>query len=136
MAVVGPRWTRYLPGRRGARTVTPAPVVPARFDVSTEQVGDATVVAVAGEVDIAAAPGLGAALAAPAADRPLVIDLGGVTFMDSTGLALLLKTVRARAPRVAIAAPEGPARLLFAVSGTEDELPLHWSRDEALRAAG
>jgi anti-sigma B factor antagonist len=132
--MAGRFWTRHLPGRRGARTAARPQVLPERFDVRAEQAGDTTIVAVTGEVDIATAPSLRAALAGVPADAPLVIDLSAVTFMDSTGLAILLEAVRARGERVAIVCPEGPARLLFAVSGTEDELPLHGTRADAVRA--
>ena len=50
---------------------------------------------VAGELDFATAGPLRARLRA-LGDRPVVLDLGGLTFTDSTGLALLLEE-RARA---------------------------------------
>jgi anti-anti-sigma factor len=42
------------------------------------------VLAVAGDVDLATAPIMGETLAAE--KRPVVLDLGEVTFMDSSGL--------------------------------------------------
>lgn len=53
----------------------------------------ATVVSVSGEVDVATAPALRDRLASVAdgADgRPVVVDLSGVTFIDSTGLGVLI----------------------------------------------
>jgi anti-sigma B factor antagonist len=135
MAVIVRRWTKLLPGRRRTRPVTPAdPLRLAQFGVETVDVGGTTVVAVTGEVDIATTPQLRSALQDAA--EPLVVDLSGVTFMDSTGLATMLTTASAHPSGFAIACPEGPARLLFAVTATEEELPLYASRDEALRAVG
>ena len=57
-----------------------------------ERIGDVSKVAVFGEVDIATVPELNQALAEAVADSPegLVIDLLGVTFMDSSGLGALI----------------------------------------------
>lgn len=57
-----------------------------------ERIGDVSKVAVFGEVDIATVPELNQALAEAVADAPegLVIDLLGVTFMDSSGLGALI----------------------------------------------
>jgi anti-sigma B factor antagonist len=48
------------------------------------------VIIVAGDVDIAGGPILEAALLQREDDRPLVVDLGGVSFIDSSGLRSLL----------------------------------------------
>ncbi|MGK2948473.1 MAG: STAS domain-containing protein [Acidimicrobiales bacterium] len=64
----------------------------ARDDFSTTVVeGDPPVVEVAGEVDLATAGELAAALEPLLAtgDGPIVLDVGGVTFIDSSGLAVL-----------------------------------------------
>jgi anti-sigma B factor antagonist len=54
---------------------------------------DGICVAVAGEVDIDTAPRMRLALAAAlAAASRVVVDLGAVTFMDSSGLAALIAT--------------------------------------------
>jgi anti-anti-sigma factor len=54
------------------------------------------VLVVHGEIDLATAPAMAGAIAAlaPAAgERPVVIDVGGVTFIDSTGLKALLNAL-------------------------------------------
>jgi anti-sigma B factor antagonist len=108
------------------------------FSVERSQEGAAEIWAVTGEIDMATKPRLQAVLdAIPGADAPIVVDLSAVTFMDSTGLAVLLRIDRAAREagrRLAIACPEGPARLVLAVSGVEDELPLYLTRAEALAA--
>ncbi len=50
----------------------------------------AGILTVTGEIDMSNAPGLGAALARePAAGTALTVDLTGVTYVDSAGLAVL-----------------------------------------------
>ena len=63
------------------------------FDVNVRSEGGATVVALAGELDIAAAPTLEERLEVVFADGPsrLVFDLRGLEFIDSTGLSVLVK---------------------------------------------
>lgn len=99
------------------------------------------VVSIAGELDIATVPHLTAALQGePVADaEAVVVELTGVTFMDSTGLAALMTLKRdldARGGRLLLACPEGPARLLFDVSGVDAQLALYSTREEAEAAAG
>ena len=57
---------------------------------------DGPCVAVSGEVDIETAPRLRRTLVdAAGAGQPVVVDLGAVTFMDSSGLAALIVAQRA-----------------------------------------
>jgi anti-anti-sigma factor len=63
------------------------------FDVHTHQIGDTDVVAPVGELDLGTAHTLGAALAAAAhhgAPR-VVLDLRRVTFVDSSGIGIIVK---------------------------------------------
>ena len=98
----------------------------------------ATVVAVYGEIDLAAQDRLRAALgAALAAAGPVVVDLSGCTFMDSTGLhALLDARERAEQRRVALVLSclpdQAPAQLLNLAVPTVFEV--HPSRSAALQA--
>lgn len=62
--------------------------------VRSEKRGDAVVIRVTGELDLLTAPILDELLSeaeAGSVDAPLVLDLTGVTFMASAGLALLMK---------------------------------------------
>jgi anti-sigma B factor antagonist len=87
------------------------------------------VVAVSGEIDLATAPQLRAALddALDAGPRELCVDLGGTTFMDSTGLHVLF-AVNAEAMalgcRLTIVCPPGPVRRLLDVTGYGERLPI------------
>jgi anti-anti-sigma factor len=64
----------------------------------------------------------------------VVVDLTEVAFMDSTGLSALLTfeaDLGARRRRLAIACPEGAARLVLDVAGVAERLPLYLTRAEA-----
>jgi anti-sigma B factor antagonist len=87
-------------------------VGPSAFEVTVEERGGAVHAVVAGELDISTAPLLEEALGRAEAEGPplLVIDLSGLSFMDSTGLRLLIGAdARAR---------EGGRRLVL-VQGNE-----------------
>jgi anti-anti-sigma factor len=114
-----------------------APDAPARpFAVQVSAAGFGTLVEVTGEVDIATSPRLRAALEErPRAEGRVVLDLTGVTFMDSSGLSVVLSLQRdaaATGERLAVVCPPGPARLLFEVTGVDAELRLFATRDAAL----
>lgn len=58
--------------------------------------GHETVVSVRGDVDLLSAPTLGAVMSAQIAEarqRPLVLDLAGLTFMDAAGLTVIVGAV-------------------------------------------
>ena len=87
---------------------------------------DATVVSLAGELDIASAPGLERQLEAAQSSEPvkLVIDLTALEFIDSTGLRVLL-TARRRASdarqALVLRNPRGQVRRIFEVSGVLEQ---------------
>jgi anti-anti-sigma factor len=123
---------------RRRRRAEPPATAPTGVEVT--HAGGAEVWAVEGEIDIATKSRLQAVLdAVPRGDAPLVVDLTDVGFMDSTGLSALLAIERAAGEsgrRLAIVCPEGPVRLILAVTGVEDDLPLYLTRAEALEATG
>jgi anti-anti-sigma factor len=70
-------------------------MLPPEFSVSVGRSGATVRLAVAGELDLATAPLLAdhlAAVGAPGAD--VVLDLAGLTFLDSSGVTLLLGAAR------------------------------------------
>jgi anti-sigma B factor antagonist len=94
-----------------------------------------TTVSIAGELDIATTRPVRDAL--EAAGDAVVVDLTDVTFMDSTGLGVLLafeRSLRERGGRMTIACPEGPARLIFDVTGVDKQIRLYGSLDAAQAA--
>jgi anti-sigma B factor antagonist len=105
------------------------------FGLRREDEGDVAVIVVAGDVDVATAPELRAALRSLPPGSQVVVDLCETRFMDSSGLAVLLAehVDSDRDLRVACE-PSGPIRRLFDLSMTGDRLPVHASRAEALAA--
>lgn len=57
----------------------------------------------------------------------VLIDLGGVTFIASIGIRMLVLTARAvggRGGRVALVAPQGPARDVLELTGIDNAIPI------------
>lgn len=106
--------------------------------VAVEQVEGASVIALRGEHDLSTGPTIQAACDDAFAHSPsIVFDLAGATFIDSTVVGVMVSARRRAAESggcVAVVAPAGrpPARVLTLV-GINDVLPLHETRDEALR---
>jgi anti-sigma B factor antagonist len=95
---------------------------------------------VEGELDIATAPRMIAALneAFVELSTPLVVDLSSVDFMDSTGLALLMnahRRVRRRGQGFAIVCPGGPISRVFEIADMVESLHVCPDRASARRAA-
>ena len=87
-----------------------------------------TVVELTGEIDVDTAPGMRTALdAALKTGVPIVIDMDGVTFMDTTGIAVLV-SVNLRAMRigtsVALRAVPDRIRNLLGLLGLEAVLAI------------
>ncbi len=82
------------------------------FDVRSHRDGDVVTIALFGELDIGTAGGVQRALdEAEATDAGVVVvDLSGLTFMDSTGIRLLLSAhARSRANGNRLTLRRGPA---------------------------
>jgi anti-sigma B factor antagonist len=99
---------------------------------------DTAVVTVRGEIDITTAPVLIDALLPVLEDNsgPVVIDLSAVPFMDSTGVQLLVDTLRRLRPhgrRLTIACREGgQVHRVLALVGLLDALSVHRSLESAV----
>jgi anti-sigma B factor antagonist len=108
-------------------------VRPTRFAVEPAPLDQLPGVLVRGEVDVAAAPRLTAALdeAIRESSGTFIVDLCDVEFLDSSGVNVL---VRARAVlgqqerELVLICPPGPARRIFEVAGIADLLVLFDSR--------
>jgi anti-sigma B factor antagonist len=107
----------------------------------TTVLNDVAILTVSGELDFALciklAPELNAALRSPA--RAIVIDLEGVSLVDSSGIALLLNAYRRldhAGRELAIACPMGPQRRAFELTALDRQLPMHETRKAALAAVG
>ncbi len=109
------------------------------MDVQVEQevVGTRTVVRVAGEVDVASADRLREQLARTVAEggTDLVVDLTAVSFMDSTGLGLLvgtLKRVRTAGGRMALVIDSDQLMKIFTITGLHQVFAIHGTLEGAL----
>jgi anti-sigma B factor antagonist len=105
----------------------------------TTALGDVAILTVTGEFDFALCvklyPELNAVLRSQA--RALVIDLEGVSLVDSSGIGLLINAFRRldhAGREFAIACPIGPQRRAFELTGLDRQLPMHESLTAALAA--
>ena len=91
---------------------------------------------VAGEIDVSTVPSLKERLF-PLADggRPLIVDLNGITFIDSTGLGALVATARRASEHGgslhAVCSQPQTRRLLW-LTGVDRRIPLTATLDGAL----
>jgi anti-sigma B factor antagonist len=104
--------------------------------VETHDNGDVTVVSVKGEVDLYTAPGLKDRLAdlVSGGRTRLAVDLGGVEFMDSTGLGVLiggLKRCKEAGGSLALVAPREPVIKVLSITGLDKVFSIHETVDQA-----
>jgi anti-sigma B factor antagonist len=97
------------------------------FRLEERRNGDRTVLAVHGELDLATVDGVRARLDALQAERrPVVLDLDGLAFMDSTGIRLVLQAAQ-DAERVGwdfrVTRGSRPVRRVFEAAAIHDRLP-------------
>ena len=64
------------------------------LQIESAAVGNATILTVTGEVDVATAPQLDEQLAVAATAPKIVLDLTAVTFLDSSGLGVIIKGLK------------------------------------------
>jgi anti-anti-sigma factor len=85
----------------------------------------AVVIRVEGEIDVATADDVRAAVVTAIEHRParLVFDLSAVDFMDSSGIAVLLEAAKQTAS-VQIRRPSAAVRRVIEVTGLSDVLPI------------
>ncbi|MFJ4923782.1 STAS domain-containing protein [Streptomyces sp. NPDC088725] len=104
--------------------------------LTARQDGDAFVLAVSGDLDLENTGPLTTAVteAGESARGPVVLDLSGVTFADSTTVNVLLQAYRALGGRLRLAAPSAFVKRLFDVIGLWEALPVHDSVESALAA--
>ena len=96
---------------------------------------DAAIVNAEGEIDAYAAPELSSSLESVDATR-VVVDLERVSFLDSTALGVVVRTVRELTKRgagVRVVLPRGTARRIFEITTLDRVLPIVRTRAEALR---
>jgi anti-sigma B factor antagonist len=103
--------------------------------LAVDRIDGATVVRLAGELDLYNADEVRSALQRALAEGParLVIDLSQVEFIDSTALGVLIETrSKLGQARLALAAPQLGTRRALQVSGLDRHLSVHDTVDDAL----
>lgn len=145
-----PRVTACLPCLKGAKQRAVfsllcgsiEPVNPAPFEV---QVGDleqgVRTIRVRGELDLSTAPNLEGPLdeALDSGEGSLLIDLSQCEFIDSTGIALIVRAWQrldsGNNGRVLVLCSQNDqVRRVLEITGLELSIPVHTTRDEALAA--
>ena len=106
--------------------------------VETRQAGNGvTVVAPTGRLDVAGAPALKEAISEAVKNGPsrVVIDMEGVSFVDSTGLGSVisaLKQIRGSQGDLRLAAPNQQARVVLELTTLDRVFPYFATVEEAL----
>jgi anti-sigma B factor antagonist len=114
---------------------------PNPFQVGDQELEGIRVITVSGELDLSTAPRLEEPLDAALAsgDAKVVIDLSGCEFIDSTGIALIVRAWQRLdgenetngTGHFALCGLSDQVRRLLEVSGLESSLPIFDSCDEA-----
>jgi anti-sigma B factor antagonist len=119
-------------------------VMPAEggFGIDAEHLAaDVVVLALHGDLDLHVAPALREAIASTI-DRgtsSLVLDLTGVTFVDSTALGAMLgamQRLEGRGGRLRVVVPQSDVRRVFEITLLDHVLAIDSGRDAALSALG
>ncbi|MFI6737758.1 STAS domain-containing protein [Nonomuraea sp. NPDC050451] len=125
-------------GRHADDLAAEADVTPLRL-TSRALIGG-TLIEVAGEVDAATAANLTACIERghPDAGLPLVLDMSGVSFMDSSGLHVLVQQYHRQDEHgtgLYLAAPHERVRRILKLTGVDQILHTYSALDQALLAA-
>jgi anti-sigma B factor antagonist len=119
-------------------------VSPAPFETSSAEVDGVRVVSVRGELDLSTAPDLEGPLEAALAggDASVLIDLTECEFIDSTGIALIVRAWQQldgdaeHESRLAISSSNDQVQRVLEISGLNLSISIHPSREAGLAALG
>ena len=107
----------------------------AGLDLSTRQGDGQVIVVLRGELDMAEAARVAAAFAAVAVGGPqIIVDLAGLEFIDSSGLAALVRgrnLARQAGGELLLAAPQQRVLRVLTLTRLTDVFPVHASMAEA-----
>ncbi len=117
---------------------------PAPFETSFAEADGVRIVAVRGELDLSTAPDLHAPLDSALEDpqASVLIDLSECEFIDSTGIALIVRAWQrldgtgdpGSNPRLVICTDRDQVRRVLDVSGLDQSIPVHATREDGLAA--
>jgi anti-sigma B factor antagonist len=106
--------------------------------LSAESHGDTMVITISGDLDIVTSPQLDDCLTEAETDHSRVIlDCGGVTFLDTSALAVIVghwKKAEARGGTLALAGPRYRYTKTLWITGLADKLTRYDTVDEGLAA--
>jgi anti-sigma B factor antagonist len=112
----------------------------ANVELSTRECDGHVVVSLRGELDVTDAAYVAASLGVIAArGRSVIMDLSGLEFLDSSGLAALVSArrhARLAGADLLLAAPQKPVLRILAVTRLVDVFAVHVGVDEAAGIAG
>ena len=93
--------------------------------VELRTIGDIALIELDGELDLTGIPPVQKAVnrAERSAKGPVVIDLGRLTFIDASGLRVLIGASAHLNGRLRLLPAHGAARRIFELTGTLDRLP-------------
>jgi anti-sigma B factor antagonist len=97
------------------------------FELTVERYDSVATVVVSGELDLATAPRLSAAVAEHGGAKVLVLDMTATTFIDSTGVRALLQADRRAArsgSRLVVVAGDGPVRRVLELCELDGRLTI------------
>ena len=113
---------------------------PAPFETASSDVDGVRVIAVRGELDLSTAPGLEPRLEeALEGEQPVTIDLTACEFIDSTGIALIVRAWQRLGAndggrQLAIATNNDQVQRVLEISGLDRSIPIHPDRETAVAA--
>jgi anti-anti-sigma factor len=124
-----PRWLEWLPRVAHEPSAEADAAAPqgSPLEVRVERGDGLAKIALVGELDLSSVDGFAAALGEVEAERPdvLELDLRGLTFMDSTGIAQLFaanRRAREQGRRIVILKGPGPIDRVLALAKVEDAI--------------
>ncbi len=137
---------RQEPQRAEAPAPPPAPepvsvTIGGSSSLTTERSGQTLIISAKGRIDGANATEVQGVLSS--AFEPgvklMLLDLGGLTYISSAGLRVIMLTARTldrSGAKFAVGSPAGPIREVFQISGFDQIIPIFDSQAEAIESLG
>ena len=109
--------------------------------LTTEKSGQTLIISAKGRIDGANATEVQGVLsgAFEPGIKLMLLDLGGLTYISSAGLRVIMLTARTldrSGAKFAVGSPSGPIREVFQISGFDQIIPIFDSQEEAIDSLG
>ena len=137
---------RQEPQKAEAPAPTPAPepvsvTIGGSSSLTTERSGQTLIVSAKGRIDGANATEVQGVLSSAIEPgvKLMLLDLGGLTYISSAGLRVIMLTARTldrSGAKFAVGSPAGPIREVFQISGFDQIIPIFDSQAEAIESLG